>query len=249
MEVSAATRPQPGRVNDDAYIVGPSFAAVLDGCTEPVGRDSGCVHDVPWLTGRLCARLAAGLFGGEDRGLDEILAEAIARVRDDHGGACDLSNPDSPSSTATLLRLRGDAVDYLVLGDSPLALRTADGAVEAIVDDRVEHLPSYTYDAVARLRNHADGFWVASTEPEAAARALSGSRRRADVASALLLTDGASRLVDRYGRGWADVMSLADKAGPEAVVCEAHEEDARVADVRGKRHDDATVVFCRFEEF
>lgn len=254
MEVSAATRPVPGGVNDDTFVCGPGFAAVLDGATAPASRDSGCVHDVPWLVARLSGHLAGLLPRGGDEPLAGLLAAAIERTRADHRGTCDLSNPDSPSSTVTILRERADDVDYLVLGDSPLVLHGADDRVEVIVDDRVDHLPDYSFDAVARLRNSPEGFWVASTVPEAAGQALSGSVPRSWARRALLLTDGASRLVDRYGRDWPDLLRLAGTRGPEALVAEVHAEDERVATVResrnesirGKRFDDATAVLCRF---
>lgn len=254
MEVSAATRPVPGGVNDDGFVCGPGFAAVLDGATAPKSRDSGCVHDVPWLVARLAGHLAVLLTRDADRPLTEVLAAAIEGTRADHRDTCDLSNPDSPSSTVTILRERGSDVDYLVLGDSPLVLHGTDDRVEVIVDDRVDHLPSYTFDAVARLRNSPDGFWVASTVPAAAEQALAATVPRSRLDRALLLTDGASRLVDRYGRDWRDLLRLAGSEGPDALLAQVHAEDERVAvlresrneSIRGKRFDDATAVLCRF---
>lgn len=245
-EVAAATRPAPGRANEDAYLAGPGFAAVLDGCTAPPGRDSGCVHDVPWFVAQLAANLAAGMHCDGDADLSLILSQAIIRTRDGHRGSCDLSHPDSPSSTVTLLRRRAEYVDYLVLGDSPLVWREASGVAEPVIDDRVEHLPDYTFDTVARMRNHPDGFWVAAADPNAASQALQGSRPVAEVSRALLLTDGASRLVERYRRQWLDVLNLAERDGPESVARQAHEHDAVATARRGKQFDDATVVLCRW---
>jgi hypothetical protein len=256
MDVSAATEPVPGRPNDDGYLAGPGFAAVLDGCTDPGCRDSGCAHDVPWLVARLSGNLAAALSTGFDRPLPELLAEAIRRTCGEHGDACDLSNPDSPSSTVTILRESGDTVDYLVLADSPLLLEYTDGALDVIVDDQVNHLPSYTYDSVARLRNAAGGFWVASTAPEAAWQGVSGSVPRNRLRRALLLTDGASRLAERYGRPWRELLDLADRAGVRELLRQVHREDAaaqRIREstgesVRGKVYDDATAVLCRIAD-
>ncbi|ADD41550.1 protein phosphatase 2C domain-containing protein [Stackebrandtia nassauensis] len=245
MEIAAATLASPGSPNDDTYIAGQGFAAVLDGATAPKDRDSGCVHDVPWLVARLSGHLAALLTHEDQTPLPRLLAATIERTRADHGDTCDLSNPDSPSSTVTVLREGPNTVDYLVLGDSPLVLRGPGDTVQAIVDDRVEHLPSYTYEAVARLRNSPEGFWVASTDVGAAGHALTGSLPRGEVTRALLLTDGASRLADRYGRDWPDLLVTAEKSGPQTLLNEVRAADATAPASRGKRFDDATAVWCR----
>ncbi|GAA4904873.1 protein phosphatase 2C-like protein [Stackebrandtia albiflava] len=253
MDVIGATRPAPGRVNDDGFVIGAGFAAVFDGCTDP-GRDSGCSHDVPWLVARLAGHLSAALLHRPDLPLPEVLAEAIRGMCGDHGD-CDLSNPDSPSTTVTILRETGDRLEYLALADSPLVLRDVDGKVTAVVDDQVDRLPSYTFDAVAYWRNRPGGFWVASTSPEAAHRGVTGEVPRASVRDVLLMTDGVSRLVDRYGYDWERVMDLADEAGPLALIETVHGEDARAGTaggrpepVRGKRFDDATAVLCRIPD-
>jgi hypothetical protein len=36
-----------------------------------------------------------------------------------HEHTCDLSNPDSPSTTVVMARQRNDQLDYLILADSP----------------------------------------------------------------------------------------------------------------------------------
>lgn len=254
MDQLSATRAAPGTVNDDSYVVGPHFAVVLDGCTDP-GRDSGCEHDVPWLVARLSAHLATGLVSGESVALTETVSGAIAATMADHA-YCDLSNPDSPSSTVTVLRETRDRIEFLILGDSPLLIEHTDGRVTHHVDDQVDHLPGYSFDEVAHWRNRTGGFWVASTAPEAAFHGVSGSFDRVGVRRALLMTDGVSRLVERYGWTWERLFTAAVASGPASLITAVHEQDGLVGDpngpwpdpMPGKRFDDATTVLCQIAD-
>ncbi|MEB3365881.1 protein phosphatase 2C domain-containing protein [Saccharopolyspora mangrovi] len=239
MSATAATTATPGRRNEDHFAIGPDWAFVLDGATAPAGVDSGCVHDVVWLVRRLGGALAELLTTSEDP-LPDVLAEAIDRVRAAHAGTCDLNNPNSPSSTVTVLRLR-ERAEHLVLADSPLVL-DVDGDVRPIVDDRIDRLPSYTREAVAELRNSPHGFWVASTDPEAAHHAVTGTT--APFRRAALLTDGASRHVDHFALAdWPGLLDLLDARGPSALLSEVRQaETTGTPPRRAKPHDDATVV-------
>lgn len=239
MQAACATLATPGRVNEDYFAVGPDWAFVLDGATAPSDVDSGCAHDVPWLVHRLGAELA-GRLAVPDRPLADVLAEAVESTCAAHADTCDLRNPSSPSSTVSILRA-GDEVEYLVLADSPIAFDHG-----AIVDDRVDHLPSYTQEAVRDLRNQPGGFWVASTKPEAAYEAVQGTLR--DVSRAALLSDGASRYVDMFALGdWPDLLNLLEKTGPAELLAHVREaETAAPKPPREKHHDDATAVFLAF---
>ncbi|GAA4983504.1 protein phosphatase 2C domain-containing protein [Yinghuangia aomiensis] len=245
MEVTYATAPAPGRGNEDFVVAGERFVVVLDGAT-PVG-ESGCGHGVPWLVARLGMQLAVGIVSGVGEPLAAILAEAIEQVCGMHADSCDLGHPDSPSSTVTMLRWEGGTVDYLVLCDSPLVIEGGDGSLRTYVDDATAHLVSRTRDDVRKLRNRPGGFWVASTDPAAAEHALTGSVDAAEVRRVALMTDGLSRLVERYGWTWSRVLDVVETEGPGAAVRAVRE--AEVATVPGtfpgKPHDDATIALCR----
>lgn len=253
MHVSAATRPAPGTVNEDTFLLGPRYAAVLDGCTDP-GRDSGCIHDVPWLVARLSGHLGTVLTHNQGP-LTELVGEAISRVCADHRDSCDLSNPDSPSSTVTVVRELDGAVEYLALGDSPLLLESGDGGVEFVCDDQVDHLASYALDDVAAARNAPGGFWVASTDPAAPMHGVRGELAHGTVRSALLMSDGVSRLGERYDYSWRAVLDLIATDGPSAAIDAVHRCDAqpRVPATSpgrsspSKRFDDATAALCRMD--
>jgi hypothetical protein len=235
------------RPNDDFVLAAEHFVIVLDGATEPVGVDSGCVHDVPWLVAHLGTNLAVLLAQEPHSALTEALRQGIAATMRDHAGQCDLRNPDSPSSTVAILRCTADAVDYLVLGDSAVVIEHGDAGLTVAHDDRTAHLTEYSLEGVSRLRNSGEGFWVASNRPEAADEALAGSIPLADVSRAALMTDGVTRLVERYGRSWLDLLERMEKDGPRQLVADVRAEElAAPGAYRGKLHDDVTAVFCRF---
>ncbi|MGW1682309.1 protein phosphatase 2C domain-containing protein [Saccharopolyspora sp. NPDC002376] len=239
MQATCATLATPGRVNEDYYAVGPNWAFVLDGATAPSDVDSGCMHDVPWLVHRLGAELASRL-AVSGKPLADLLAEAVESTCAAHADTCDLRNPSSPSSTVSILRAGGE-VEYLVLADSPIVFDHG-----AIIDDRLDHLPSYTQEAVRDLRNHPDGFWVASTKPEAAYKAVQGSL--SNIRRAALLSDGASRYVEMFGLGgWTNLLDLLEQEGPTELLTRVRTaESTAPKPSRGKLHDDATAVFLAF---
>jgi serine/threonine protein phosphatase PrpC len=241
MQTVFATAQGDGLANEDYAVCGLDWAVILDGATAPKGVDSGCVHDVPWLVRHLAAGIVAGLTLGGDP-LPDILAEAIRRTCKAHEGSCDLSNPDSPSSTCAMIRLRGSALDYLVLGDSPVILRRG-SEILPVHDDRTDHLPGgrpYSLELVREKRNAPGGFWIASTSVKAAYEALSGSVE--GVTEAALLTDGVTRLRDWYGATWQDMLTVLSQHGPAALIRRVREKECERGVPLGKRHDDATAI-------
>ena len=244
MRITCATEGAPGHVNEDYAICGNEWAVVLDGATAPADVDSGCIHDVPWLVRRLAAGLARRLLLSSAP-LPDLLAGAIEETRDAHGGTCDLGNPDSPSSTASIVRVRDGAADYLTLADSPIVIRAADQALTPAIDDRLAHLPGgrpYSLELVRSLRNRPGGFWVASTDPEAAYHAVTGSTPFGAGTEVGIFTDGVSRLVESFGYEWEHVFSILETTGPGGVIAlvRAAERERPLPGV--KRHDDATAV-------
>lgn len=244
MRITCATEGAPGHVNEDYVLCGNDWVVVLDGATAPPGADSGCIHDVVWLVRHLAAALARRMILDASP-LTELLAEAISETRDAHTAACDLSNPDSPSSTVSIVRVRGDALDYLTLADSPVVIRGADRSLAVITDDRLAHLPGgrpYPAELVRSLRNERGGFWVASTETEAAYHAVTGSAAFHAGTEVGIFTDGISRLVESYGYGWEHVFSILETIGPDSVIALVRDAE-RARPLPGvKQHDDASAV-------
>lgn len=245
-EVFTETSPTH-QVNEDFVLAGQDFVIVLDGATPVAGLETGCIHDVPWLVRRLGLALAQGLTASGDVSLVDILERAIQRVCDAHADTCDLDDPNSPSSTVALLRVRGGRADYLALADSSVVFRMSDGSILPVTDDRLDRLDDYSVAGVAAARNTPEGFWVASTKPEAARHAVTGSVDLGSrpVRSVAVLTDGAATLVERHGRTWGQLFGILD-LGPEELVRRTRVVDeGATVEFRGKRHDDATAVLCR----
>ena len=247
MQILYASEPTPGHANEDFVIAGPTWAVVLDGASARPGINTGCIHDVPWFVQHLGAEFARLLTNAPAAPLDDALAGAITATRRFHEQTCDLANADSPSATVVAVRRRDDQFDYLTLADSPLIV-DIDGEVRAIADDRTAHLPDYSTEGVRAARNTPDGFYVASTMPEAAFKAIRGTLSAPQVRRAALLSDGAARLVERFRViDWQELLDLLDADGPGELIrrtrnADLAETDAERGTRRGKKHDDATAV-------
>jgi hypothetical protein len=207
-----------------------------------------------------------------DFSLTQILEQAIERTADEHRDTCDLNDPGTPSSTVVITRIQPDSIDYLVLADSVLVIvqndditiKTDDreGQVgqryRSIMDNLTNGTPEHD-DArrqyVQKMREHrnvSDGFWVAAADPKAAQQALTGSLPAAAAQSIALLSDGASRLVDRFGlMTWNELMATLSSHGPSELI-----RQVRLAErmdiggsrwPRGKTYDDATAVFLEID--
>lgn len=246
MDIRYATQAgTPGRPNEDYVVCGPDWIAVFDGATKhPEVMDTGCVHDVRWLVRRLAAAVAARMPLA-DMPLGDLLADAIREVRKQHGDGCDLDNPDSPSTTVSLCRVNGTTLDYLALADSPIAVLVPRRGVDVYIDDALAHLPGgrpYPRDLVRRSRNQPGGFWVASTVPEAAYHSVRGSIELEPGSELTVLTDGASRFVEEYGRSWGALFRVLSEGGPLGLISTVRDLEADRRPSHGKPHDDATAV-------
>ena len=274
MRVRSASDPAPGRAeNEDVVFRFGPLVGVLDGATVPEGFDTGCVHGPAWFVRHLAARIGLAIAARPAATLVSSLAAAILAVRADHGGACDLDHPGTPSSTVCLLRESGDRVDYLVLCDSPLVLDT-DRGIEVVTDDRLAAavtdlrrtaaaLPDGETDPATRFRrattvqrtrmNRTHGYWAAATDPDAAYHALTGTlplRGPGALRRAALLSDGVSCVVDQFGLlDWAGLLEVLTREGPEGLIDRVRAAEREHPDRlrRHKRTDDASAVLCEFD--
>ncbi|MER8120157.1 protein phosphatase 2C domain-containing protein [Streptomyces sp. NPDC094031] len=225
---------------------------LLDGVTPPAG-ETGCLHSVPWFTARLGGALTELTVSGRDLTPAGILSRAIEHTARAHADTCDLSHPRTPQATVVVVRWSAETVEYLVLSDSALLLRSPDGEVTAVLDDRLARLPraALATDALvdAHLRNKEGGFFTAAADPSVAARAVTGTVPRGEVAALAALTDGATRWTEKFHQGdWTGLFDVLAKDGARALVDRVRQletADARERAFlgRGKTHDDATVVF------
>ena len=261
-EPSAADRP-----NEDFAAAVPGAVVLLDGAGYEPESGIGCVHGIAWYARNLGGLLAAGAC--DDRvPLAELLTQGIERVSQMHVGTCDLGHPATPGATVIIARQSGDTLEYLVLCDSVLVLQARAGEPRAITDTQLDETmarfrPATSlqpgtaeHDAAWRAytreledaRNQPGGYWLAAADPAAAGHALTGSQPLASLSAVALLSDGASRLADRFHlAAWVDVCDILYRDGPSGLI-----ERVRTAESgdprgerwpRGKIHDDATAVF------
>src|SRR5690606_26743851 len=105
--------------------------------------------------------------------------------------------------------------------------------------------------AVRAHRNRPGGYWVAGEDPAAAEEALTGRLPLAELATVVVASDGAARLVEELGQlDWAAALAALTADGAAAWI--ARTRAAERADVarrraagkpkRGKPHDDATIA-------
>ncbi|MGW1406410.1 integrase [Streptomyces sp. NPDC002403] len=246
-----------GRANEDFVGAVPRAVVLIDGAGIP-GTASVCRHGVAWYAGRLGSSLLGLLSHVPDRSLPALLAEAIEQVTDDHRDSCDVADPVSPSAAVAVLRLSGERVDHLVLGDAFLVLDRVGGAPLVVSDPR-EPIISRPYasalGAVAEAsdeyhrilrdlrahRNRPGGFWVAKDDPRAADEAVTGSCPASGLTGVALLSNGAGRIVDRFRLvDWPGAMALLASSGPAEIVRRVRRAEARDAVAA----DDASVAHC-----
>jgi hypothetical protein len=267
MLIQVATLPgRDDKANEDFAGALPSSAVLLDGAGGPSEMPSGCIHGTPWYVRQLGARLLADMGTSPERSLPDILAAGIETVSGLHRGTCDLSAPGTPATVVVMARERGGEFEYLVLGDSTVVIETRKG-LTVVTDRRIddvaseerkvmESLPTGTAEHQAarirfvqlqrELRNQPGGYWTASTDPQAAYEAFTGSVPLDGVLRASLLSDGTTRFTE-FGLGtWGELQSILDLWGPAAVfsrIREAEEADPSGRRwPRAKRRDDVSVV-------
>ncbi|WP_333762823.1 integrase [Streptomyces sp. IBSBF 2390] len=267
MRVALATLPaDPDRDNEDFAAAAPGAAVLLDGAGVG-GAETGCTHGVAWFSSTLGSLLLRGITDPV-RPLADCLADSIVLVRSLHEDSCDLAYRASPTSTVVCARVGTGALEYLVLGDSSLLLTEKDGGTAVVTDRRldevgkrlrgpVDALPTGSpehaaaladyRDALTGLRNRPGGFWIAGPDPQAAEHALTGTVPLDSLASVTLLSDGATRLVDRFELAdWQEVLAVLGSFGPDELISRVRDAEDDDPDgrrwPRGKAYDDATVL-------
>lgn len=253
----ASVAARTGRLNEDFTGALPTAAVLMDGAGIP-GAESSCRHGVAWYASRLGGSLLGLLASVPGDGLPALLAEAIERVTDDHRGTCDVAAPVSPSSTVVILRLSDGVVEYLVLGDSVLVLDRAEGAPFVVTDPREVTISRPYGAALAGIadgsdeyhrilrglrsnRNQPGGFWLAKDDPRAADEAITGRCPTSGLTGAVLLSNGAGRIVDRFGLAdWSETLAVLRSSGPAEIIRRVRRAEAHHA----VAPDDATIAHC-----
>ena len=260
----ATSAGHPGRANEDFVGAVPGAVVLVDGAGIS-GVEELCRHGIAWYAHRLGTTLLARLSldaasGSTAADLSDVLAAAIDEVTDLHRDTCDVTDPSSPSATVAVVRLDGERVDHLLLGDSVIVLDAVDGLPRVVEDRREpdtaqpfrvalagleagttehERVLDQARTAFRAKRNQPGGFWVAKDDGRAAAEALTGSDDLATLRGASVLSNGASRAVDRFGLlTWAQLLTR----DPDDLVRMVREAER----AGGVDADDATVACWRW---
>ena len=248
MRVSLATEPASATwASQDFAVATNTLAVLLDGAALPAATAASCAHDARWFTRALGARLVAELSAEPPGWIAEGVALAIDAVAMQHAKTCDVDDETHPAATVAILRELPDVYEYYVLGDSTIVFDMTDGTQVARSDKRLSQLAPEERDRARR--NVRGGYWIASANPDAAARGRQGHIGRGDLRRAALLSDGAAAAVERYElMDWASALDVMDKDGPRAIIKAARDVENSDPQAerwpRSKVHDDATVVLC-----
>ena len=262
---STASRKGDRRSNQDQALAVEGAIAVLDGATSWLPQDPA--QDGGWYARMLGARLTRDL-PGHQKSLPELLADAIAEIRDTYA----LQPASSPYSTAAIVRWNADTVEALVLGDSPVLVEHRDGVLELLADERLEPIAAdlreayrqrlragHGFDAEfatliadvqtveRKSRNQEGGFWVAGADPNAAGHAVQRSWPAAEIRQVLVMSDGVSAgVLDYEVVDWAGLLDLVGRRGPAEALALVHRAEQGDPDgrrwPRTKCHDDKTIA-------
>jgi hypothetical protein len=262
---AATSAGRADRSNEDWVAVTSDLAVVLDGAT--ARTDTGCIHGVAWYTRKLGAGIIAAA-AVQSRPLTEVLADTIRDVTALHPD-CDLTHPGTPSAATAIVRLEGETLRYLVLGDITVVLDTTSD-LTVVRDDRVsqtaaterarsDQFPIGAPEKQAALvemkhaelaaRNQPGGYWIAATDPVVVAHALTGETPAAQVRRLAVLSDGAARAVELFHHHtWSSALDALEREGPQRFIDQVR--TAEHADPFGEQHprnknsDDATVILA-----
>ena len=218
----------PGWPNEDFAAVTPRAAVLLDGCTTwPPGTVTGCVHGVAWYARSLGGVLLSMITADPPVPLAEALAAAIGRIRDWHEDLCDLTNPHTPASTVTAVRMTAAGAELLALSDSVIMADYSDGRDPLVISDRHK---------------------AASASPDAAGNAYTATIPVADLRGIALFSDGATRINEVYHQlSWAALLGAARDHGPAHLIGQVRAAEDSDPDCtrwpRGKARDDATIIY------
>jgi hypothetical protein len=284
---SAVTAPG-SNVNEDAYGVWPNVQApqaawVLDGVTGINDRALlPGTTDAAWFVTQVQDELPGLLAAMPERPVVDLVTRLVDALATRQQAAwlspAGADGRETPAASFALFRHLGNQIEIARLGDCPVLLERADGAVrvlhdsvlsaiEANIKARITAMKSQgATDAAAvlaqmtpflrdvrRRRNRAGGYGVLAAD-RACLDLLQVDRFLADdLRSILLVSDGYYRLVDVYGAmSDAELVRRTAEARAETLLAELRAIEA--ADRHGHRHprlkmaDDATALLLRHAE-
>ncbi|MFD5831335.1 protein phosphatase 2C domain-containing protein [Lentzea sp. NPDC060358] len=261
MHFLGASLPAGRGRGQDRWQASGDAAIVLDGASSFTPTTADASEYVDHLLQDIAVRISS------QADLSAVLSEAIQATSE----RLDLQPGNGPSSTVLLVRERDALLEFLALGDSTAIIKTGDGVVHRVSDDRLSRTAVHLrhqyrtrleagsgYDDSHRsllgelqhherqLRNTPEGYWIAEAQPEAAHEAIRRTFEVGDVAWAVLATDGAQRPIDHLGLSWEDV-ALMGSSELSSLLQRLHdweqfEDPSAKLLPRAKQHDDKVIV-------
>jgi hypothetical protein len=201
------------------------------------------VHDRPDADHPLDL-FVAGPVGGH-----EVKVKAGLRPLSEHGASRALSaaNPDTDQGVRLWARRVCAAADVRPkrVGGLKSTPQSAGGRRQDMRELEAAAEGSDEYHRVLRdlraNRNQQGGFWVAKDDPRAADEAITGSCPISELTGTVLLSNGASRIVDRFRLAdWPGVIAVLASSGPAEIIHRVRQAEARHAVAA----DDATIAHC-----
>ena len=261
-----------GPINEDRAGAAGDLAWVIDGATDVVDAPlTSYPTDASWIAETLDTQLRdpATVAATDLALLPATLAPRLETAFQRVAKRQPIGRQEHPSASGLIVRAKDTRLEYVVVGDCSLVLRTTNGAKRVGVDDSdagdvwvakaVREIHGQYSDALPdqvrerlwpHLRsarsamNESDGYGVFSLTPPPAKFVKAGSEAVTGTL-VLLATDGLMRLVDVFRRYTVEtLLEAASRRGLSALLMEVRSLES--ADEycrefpRAKCHDDAT---------
>ncbi|MGB9859483.1 MAG: PP2C family serine/threonine-protein phosphatase [Moorellaceae bacterium] len=209
--------------------------------------------------------------------LNEILISAAQEIERDLGDMKGRKRWELPSCAVAVVRIHEKHIEYLVLGDVVIVLRSNE-VLKVITDHSVKHLDEIAVkeklhwqltqgisSSDARkailpllrenraLMNEPGGYWIFNGSVAAVEHALSGVLPVENDTQLLLATDGFSRLVDTFPAypSWASLLEALQTSSLERIanmLREIEESDRECLKYpRFSTFDDATAIYMELK--
>ncbi|HEY8275921.1 MAG TPA: hypothetical protein VIG52_02880 [Methyloceanibacter sp.] len=262
-----------GPINEDRAGAAGDLAWVIDGATDVVDAPlTSYPTDASWIAETLDTQLRdlATVAATDLALLPATLAPRLETAFQRVAKRQPIGRQEHPSASGLIVRAKDTRLEYVVVGDCSLVLRTTNGAKRVGVDDSdagdvwvakaVRGIQGQYSDAMPdqvrerlwpQLRiarsamNESDGYGVFSLTRPPAKFVKSGSEAVLAGTMVLLATDGLMRLVDVFRRYTVEtLLEAASRRGLSSLLMEVRSlesaDDYCREFPRAKCHDDAT---------
>lgn len=262
-------------INEDIANINKHGAWILDGATglngkNLIDKDS----DAKWYVKQWDEYVNKN-FHRTDIDLKRIVKEGINVVKDKYYNRIkekSVKSLDLPSSSIVLIRWIKDTLEYFILGDCTLIIKS-NNKLNVIKDDSVTRLDNKVFRAMDEimkkegktlseakkevnnlivsnrlLKNTNEGYWILGFDTEAVDRGLYGKIPFSSDTKLLMASDGFSAITDRYN--YIDMENLIHEAQNKGLdnLCrklrQIEEEDSSGDKYpRFKKNDDASAIY------